>query len=254
MALKTFLDYQVATSHNAYLPGNQICSCFLPSRAVRHVGKLLEKGVRMIELDVHEVFGDVVIAHGNDDVVVTLPVSLDDVFGRIASFMKAHPDTSPVMIDLELCIRDAALQDILSDAIRRNLSPYLFPGPLLLGAVSPADFLGRVIVLAGGVRRESRLWNDVNVNSSGGGFHNVAAPETEDEYRLLGAWISSGAFVRCYPRNKVRSTHADPHRMLGMGVHAVAMNYQTRDRRMKDYEAWFSSGGGLEGYREITRG
>lgn len=250
---KSFLDYQISTSHNSYLPGSQICSCIKPKTSKSHISSLIEKeGVRMIELDIHEIGGRAMIAHGNDDVIVSRPISTENVFEGIAEFMETNPNCSPLWLDFEMRTEEPEIQDMLSDTLNAHLSRYLIPGTISLGYSGPLDYRGRIVVLAGNVSGESKFKNDVNVFKSQRDFQNISFPETEEDFESLSYWLETGAFIRCYPRNKLLSSNFDAQKMLNMGVHCVAMNFQTRDSYLKQYKKRFSDDV-LVGYRPLSK-
>lgn len=243
-----FSKYQVATSHNTFLKGLQIFTCRSSPGQVR---KILEEGARMIELDIFSSRkNQPVVSHGTiwrgSNVLCSPPLSLESVCEQISEFMT--PETSPVIIDLEMNYlkRDRKLvQDRTREIFESTLGNLVPVGKINLMVDPPSAYMGKVIVTCGnGLEKTSTLADYVNIDlSQAWWFKNrsyMSALESLSQFEVM----------RSYPPNKILSSNFDPLPLLESGVQFVAMNYQTNDRHMRAYRKWFE-GRDLVGYRLI---
>ena len=205
----------------------------------------------MIELDIFSSGNGLpIVSHGTTwrdfNILCSPSLSLEEVCEEIAGFVT--PETSPVIIDLEMNYlkKDREQVQNRTREIFEGVFGTLVPvGKINLMTEPPSAYMGKVIVTCGGgLEYKSSLSEYINVDlSKMWWFKNHS-------YQSALNNMSDFEIMRSYPSNKVRSKNFDPMPLLEAGVQFVAMNYQTNDEYMNSYRKWFS-GQDLTGYRPI---
>lgn len=85
--------YYCYSSHNTYLTGNQLTS---KSKVQRYIEDL-ERGLKCVEIDVHDSFGDIIVKHGYTP---TASIRFEDVVKAIQHFSEQHPGHFPIIVSL----------------------------------------------------------------------------------------------------------------------------------------------------------
>lgn len=249
----SFSEYFIASSHNSFLNDVQLLTCSR-SGAVKMT---LEKGARMIELDI---FYDprshnILVSHGRKmkkfNLFCSYPIRLEDVCETICDFIT--PETSPVFLSLEVNIGySPEAQKVAADVLQSSLGKLLIPGKINLREACPEDYIGKVILCSGhGTVSGGPLEALINVDFGREDYlYNRSYGTILKNIESYKNMIQSSYVIRSYPSNKFLSRNFDPLPVINLGVQFIAMNYQNRDSHMRTYEKIFETFGdsNLVGY------
>lgn len=242
----SFSEYFIASSHNSFLNDVQLLTCSRSSA----VKMTLEKGARMIELDIFfdSNAGNVLVSHGRKmkkfNLFCSYPISLEDACETICEFIT--PETSPVFLSLEVNIGySPEAQKVTADILQSSLGKLLIPGKLDLREACPEDYFGKVILCSGhGTVSGGPLEALINVDFGREGYlYNRSCGtilKNNESYKNM---IRNSYVIRSYPPNKFLSRNFDPLPLMNLGVQFIAMNYQNRDSHMRTYEKVFETFG-----------
>lgn len=243
--MKTFSEYQVATSHNSFLPLLQIFDCSSKRDVIKGIRNQLEGGIRCLELDIHEDHhGNPVISHGTSKVMCTPAISIEDILVEIGSFMKSKP--SPVILDFQLETKTIEAQNKFADMLTSNIGQYHRRGIINFLIDYPEHYMGQIILsCGGGLLPESRLATLINVpRSLTWWFENRSYKSVIDNLSNL-----TFSYLRVYPNNYILSRNFDSLPLLKKGIQMVAINYVS-GKKLRDYMNWFKDAE-LTGYKAI---
>lgn len=244
--MKTFSEYQVATTHNSFLPLLQVFDCSSRLSVLKGIRTQLESGIRCLEFDIHEDrSGNPVISHGNSKMMCTPCIPVEDVLWEVAAFMKNNP--SPVILDFQLETKNLETQNKFADMLSTVLGKYHRKGVVNFLVDYPEYFMGQVILTCGGgLLRESRLTPIINVSRSMvWWFENRSHKSVIDNLSNL-----TFTYLRVYPNNYILSRNFDTIPLLKRGIQMVAVNYVS-GKKLRDYMDWFR-GVELTGYKPIS--
>ena len=224
----------IMSSHNSYI------------RTLQHLGKsstdalqiVLDRGARMLELDVYRDCDGIFVAHGKeetpDDIITTTKMRLGVALEYINR--KAFEKTNdPLFLALELLVHnEEPACNQIADLLTLHLGSRLYTG-VLTGETKLRDLVGKVILFSGGgaVGRLAAMihtqWSEV--------FQNVSS-DTAPE--LL---HGDGTCIRVYPAGNVLSAlsinyNSVPYLLYGATF--VALNMCINDEHMSVYSTWFA--------------
>uniref|UniRef100_A0A7S4GJE8 Phosphoinositide phospholipase C n=1 Tax=Eutreptiella gymnastica TaxID=73025 RepID=A0A7S4GJE8_9EUGL len=231
---RPFKNFQVASSHNSYLHSLQ----FLSSAGTRGVKQAMNKGARMVELDVyarniHAGDFEPVVAHGevvNDlHLKVTSACPFEEFIKCIAEEAWANTD-DPFFLCIEnVTAGENETGDRMADAVQQHMpEERLLPHEMNLHETPFRDLLGKLIIINGrdcGGRWEQQWTVDFDRM---GGFSNTDMADGPDV-------LDVNNICRVYPSGNMSglmSNNFDPEPFLGKASF-VALNYQTHDENLE---------------------
>lgn len=254
----TFSDFFIASSHNSFLKDLQLFTCSRRD-AVRMV---LEKGARMIELDIFfsSRMNDILVSHGrkmkSGNLFCSYPIKLEDICESICEFIT--PSTSPLFLSLEVNIGySAEAQKMAADVLQSSFGKFLVSGKINLRETCPQDYLGKIILCSGhGTVSGGQLEALINVDFGREDYlYNRSYKTILRDVETYKNMLHNSHVIRSYPPNKILSRNFDPLPLFNLGVQFISMNYQGRDPHMKAYKLFFDGFGDekLIGYVQKTK-
>lgn len=227
-------EVSIMSSHNSYI------------RTLQHLGEsstdalqiVLDRGARMLELDIYRDHEGVFVAHGKEetpnDIITTTKMQL----GVALEFINRKAferNNDPLFLALELLVHnEEPACNQIADLLSLHLGSRLYTGALT-GETKLRDLLGKVVLFSGGgavgrlVPMIHTQWSDV--------FQNVSS-DTAPEL-LHGV----GTCIRVYPAGNVLgalSINYNPVPYLLYGATFVALNMCMTDEHMSMYSTWFA--------------
>jgi hypothetical protein len=227
-------EVSVMSSHNSYI------------RTLQHFGEsstdaiqiALNRGARMLELDVYRDREGVFVAHGKEgtpnDIITTTRLELGVALEFISR--KAFANTNdPLFIALELLVHnEEPACNQIADLLTLHLGSRLYTGKLT-GETKLRELVGKVVLFSGGgsVGRLASMihtqWSDI--------FQNVSSDTAPDLLR------GKGTCIRVYPAGNLLgalSANFNPVNYLLHGATFVALNVCMTDEHMATYISWFA--------------
>jgi hypothetical protein len=222
----------INSSHNTYLNGVQ--HVFSPA-SFEGVKFALDAGARVIELDINHLNGKPVVAHGNTDVITTLPMNLYTMVDDINNHYKS---SDPLFITLEI-------PDIDNSHINKQIvSTFknVFGNRLLLPQTDVdytqlplRNFLNKIILVIGSVDKDGILTEVVHSSNH---FRNY-----DDDNKTLKIITKDTPYVvRVYAHpsiGSIFSENIDPIPFRKNYINWIALNFQTRDKYLFDNLKFF---------------
>lgn len=97
---KPLKEFYINSSHNSYISNIQNGSIIFKHT----VGNVLKMGARCIEIDIHDIDGEPVVAHGNSSIITSTYLSLESVLDEIVN--DGFKTSDPLILYLEILNRN----------------------------------------------------------------------------------------------------------------------------------------------------
>lgn len=223
-------SWQVFTAHNAFLKDIQN----LAIASADNIKKSIQIGARYILIDVYEVNGKFVVAHGNGTSITTTPANLNDCLDAIAKNAFINT-TDPLLLNVEVNV-PSDRRDALSDQIKTFFgSKLLLPTDLSQSVwTTPiSSLLNKIVIIS-----SSKLNIDANTGWPDNSY--TASSNTIDEIWPVN---TENKWVGMYQSDSFSSGlgfNLNPTKYLNAGIQSIAMNVQVNDNNMKTYKTWFN--------------